>query len=108
MATLPAMKLTKFLFLTLLLPACQPQETRGPVANDTPPAVPQASSPDPARPDSYIGLTLEAAQATATAAEIPNRVVQVDGEPRAVTMDFREDRLNFTVVRGIVTAVTKG
>jgi|688.fasta_scaffold51818_4 hypothetical protein len=36
------------------------------------------------------------------------RVGEIDGEPQAVTMDYREDRLTFTVENGIVTDAVWG
>ena len=36
------------------------------------------------------------------------RIVSQDGIPFAVTMDFRPNRKNLTVVNGIVTACTMG
>ncbi|MGH8978786.1 MAG: hypothetical protein ACRDV7_11975 [Acidimicrobiia bacterium] len=56
----------------------------------------------------YIGLSVEDATAKAEIDGRPARVVEVDGEPQAVTMDFIEERLNFVVVDGKVTAVTTG
>jgi hypothetical protein len=56
----------------------------------------------------YIGLSVEDATAKAESDGRPARVVEVDGEPQAVTMDFIEERLNFVVVDGKVTAVTTG
>ena len=38
----------------------------------------------------------------------PHRVIEMDGEPRPVTKDFRPERLNFKVEAGVVIAVTKG
>jgi len=58
--------------------------------------------------DRYIGLTQEAAMALAKKEGVPSRVVSVDGEVGMVTMDYRPDRLNFTVVKGKVTKVTRG
>ena len=56
----------------------------------------------------YIGLTVEAAGAKADGAGRPWRVVMEDGVSKPVTMDFNEQRLNFTVVDGKVTNVTTG
>ena len=63
---------------------------------------------DVTKPDTMIGQPLEKAQAACEAAEVPHRVVEVDGEPRPVTMDYRLERLNFKVDGGMVTRVTKG
>jgi hypothetical protein len=35
-------------------------------------------------------------------------VIEEDGKGRAVTMDFRPDRLNFAVAAGKIIRVTKG
>jgi hypothetical protein len=56
----------------------------------------------------YIGLTVEAAGAKADGDGRAWRVVMEDGESKPVTMDFNEQRLNFTVVDGKVTNVTTG
>lgn len=56
----------------------------------------------------YVGMTLEEAEAAADARGLRHRVVEVDGEPRPVTMDYLEDRLNFSVADGVVIAVTNG
>ncbi len=58
--------------------------------------------------EAYIGLTVEAAGAKADAAGRPWRVVMEDGVAKPVTMDFNDQRLNFTVVDGKVTNVTTG
>lgn len=36
------------------------------------------------------------------------RLVEVDGVSRPATMDYREDRLNFSVTNGVVVGVTQG
>lgn len=53
-------------------------------------------------------MTLADASARADKAEIRWRIVEEDGKPRAVTMDHRPDRLNFSVAAGKVIRVTKG
>ena len=54
------------------------------------------------------GLTPEDATALAENAGYVGRVGTIDGEPQAVTMDFREDRFTFEVTGGKVTACTYG
>jgi hypothetical protein len=54
--------------------------------------------------EAYLGLALADAEAQATAAGLTTRVVGVDGMDLAVTMDFREDRLNLTTFDGVVVA----
>ena len=56
----------------------------------------------------YVGLTVEAAGAKADGDGRPWRVVMEDGVAKPVTMDFNDQRLNFTVVDGKVTTVTTG
>ena len=58
--------------------------------------------------EAYIGLTVEAAGTKADGAGRPWRVVMEDGVAKPVTMDFNDQRLNFTVVDGKVTTVTTG
>ena len=58
--------------------------------------------------DSYIGLSVEEAGQRAKAAGLPWRVIMEDGVSNPVTLDFSETRLNFTVVKGKVTAVKNG
>ena len=60
------------------------------------------------KPETLVGKRLERVQAACTTAEIPHRVVEVDGESRPVTMDVRPERLNFKVKGGRIIEVTKG
>ena len=77
---------------------------------DTPPAAPEApgaSVPgfDPVR---YTGVALEEAQRRAAADGFTTRILMLDGEGQMVTADYRNDRLGFTVVDGVVTDVSVG
>lgn len=56
----------------------------------------------------YINMTLDEAKALAIAEKKRWRVVSEDGEIRMVTKDFRPERLNFTLVEGRITKVTRG
>jgi hypothetical protein len=56
----------------------------------------------------YTGLTVEEAGAQADEEGRPWRVVKEDGKELAVTLDYNEQRLNFEVEDGVVTAVTTG
>ena len=56
----------------------------------------------------YVGLTLDAATAKATADNRVSRVVEKDGVPQPGTMDYNPERLNFTVINNKVTKVTTG
>lgn len=74
------------------------------------PTDPKESKPKvkPMGDDRYLGMTKEAAAALAKKEGVPSRIVSEDGKIRMVTMDHRPDRLNFTVVGGKVTKVTRG
>ena len=54
------------------------------------------------------GLSPEAASALAETNGFSARVGTIDGEPQALTMDYREDRFTFEVQGGVVTACTYG
>jgi len=56
----------------------------------------------------YIGLTEAAAGALAEERGRVWRVNMINGESQALTMDFSEDRYNFAVDDGLVTAVSTG
>lgn len=58
--------------------------------------------------ETLVGQTLVQVQAACDVEEVAHRVVEVDGEARPVTMDYRPERLNFKVKDGIVTVVTNG
>ena len=55
--------------------------------------------------DTYIGLTEQTALDKAQAENKPARIVERDGEPLAVTMDFMPGRLNLSVRDGKVYKV---
>jgi hypothetical protein len=69
---------------------------------DPPPA------PNPYDPASYIGLTEDQALTLARDAGIPARVSSRDGVHYIFALIYIEERLNFTVVNSIVTAVHRG
>ncbi|CAB4659154.1 unannotated protein [freshwater metagenome] len=89
---------------------------------DSPPTEPGAIEPGVPEPapgeivqeltqesaDSLIGLTEDEAQKTATERGWVLRVSDRDGEFFMLTKDYREDRVNISVNKGIVTAVTVG
>lgn len=54
------------------------------------------------------GMTPEDATALAEENGYVARVGTIDGEPQALTMDFREDRFTFDVADGAVTGCTYG
>ena len=59
---------------------------------------------------SLIGgdLSVEKAGSEVEKAGYAWRIGEIDGEPQAVTMDYREDRLTFTVEGGMVTDASWG
>ncbi len=60
--------------------------------------------------DQMVGDGLSPEDATATAEEngYVARVGTIDGQPQAVTMDYREDRFTFDVENGVVVGCTYG
>lgn len=60
--------------------------------------------------DEMVAESMSPEQADALAAEngYVTRVGSVDGEPMAVTTDYRTDRFTLDVVGGVVTACTYG
>ncbi|NNC89410.1 MAG: hypothetical protein HKN82_13210 [Akkermansiaceae bacterium] len=74
-----------------------------------PPAAPPGDIPiPPSGKESYVGLSKGAAAAKAAAERKRWRVVREDGRSFPVTMDYRPDRLNFTIRGGRVVGVTRG
>lgn len=88
----------------LLLASCQRDSNKGAPESSQP----GKPLPDATVPATLIGLPLKEAEDLADRAKIPHRVISIDGQSRPGTMDYRTDRLNFTVVKGVVTAVKKG
>ena len=65
--------------------------------------------PDQAELDAtYVGLSKDDAIAAAEEAGVPWRIEREDGEDFALTMDYRPDRVNFSVEDGVITAVRAG
>jgi len=89
----------------LAIASCQPKPS--PEKGNPEPAAEEASDGVP-KPESFVGLKLEEAEARAKEADLPFRVVRKDGEDFPVTRDYRPERLNFTVENGVVTKVTNG
>ncbi len=88
----------------LVLASCQRQSK--PVAVEaTSPSQPKL---DPAMPESYIGLPEKDAASMAEKAGVGWRVIEVDGQPRPATKDYRPDRLNFALEKGKVIRATRG
>lgn len=58
--------------------------------------------------DSIIGLPVDDAKRAVEAAGYTWRIGTIDGQPQPVTMDYRDDRLTFTVDGGVVTDASWG
>lgn len=52
--------------------------------------------------DSYVGMSEEEAQLRADENDVMFRVVERDGEPLPMTMDYRPGRINATVENGLI------
>lgn len=101
------MKKTLILLTLACLASCQTNEKQP--TDDKPAEVKAVKSEiDVSNPESLVGQSLEQVQAACDAGEIPHRVVELDGEPRPATMDYRSERLNFRVKDGLIIAVTNG
>jgi hypothetical protein len=101
------MKKPLLLLTFACLASCQTSEKQ---PTDDKPAEVKAvrSEIDVSKPESLVGQSLDQVQAACDARQIAHRVVELDGEPRPATMDYRPERLNFKVKDGLVTAVTNG
>ncbi|MGB7980199.1 MAG: hypothetical protein WCF36_05345 [Candidatus Nanopelagicales bacterium] len=55
-----------------------------------------------------VGMPADEAEQVVTEAGYTWRIASVDGEPRALTMDFRTDRINAEIEQDTVTRVTVG
>lgn len=98
------------LIASAALISCQSDEASPAAEKENTPSEPSAGqeADDPKNTGSYIGLTIEAAQERADKASIPNRIIEVDGEPRPATRDYRPERLNFSVKDGKVIQAVNG
>ena len=63
----------------------------------------QPSDPGYTQAPSYVGLTEGQAVQKAEDANVTYRIVSRDGESFPITLDLRQDRLNFTLENGKVT-----
>lgn len=82
-----------------------PGDLEVPDLGGLPPGSDGAASPDL---EHYVGLTEDEAGSLADEEDRPWRVIEIDGEPQIVTLDFSPDRVNFAITAGVVTAVTTG
>lgn len=101
-----------WILLAFALFSCQPSQEK--TENRPEPTAPVPSS-QPAKPEptagdpkSFIGLTETEAVEAANRLELPHRIVERDGEHFPATRDFRPNRLNFVIEKGLVTRVTAG
>lgn len=99
------MKKSLVLLTLLVVAACQPKHSPDPPPPGSAEKQPSDAVPTP---DSFVGMNFEEAKAKAEKADLPHRVVKKDGEEYPVTRDYRPERLNFTVEKGVVTKVTNG
>ena len=83
-------------------------------SNDQSTTQPDATVTDPGAGDidsgddtivALVGMTLEDAEVWAGARGMTIRPVRIDGEDLAVTMDYREDRINVEIKNGVVSVV---
>lgn len=72
---------------------------------DAPTEIPSDTT-DISENTSYIWLNVEDATELANTNDEIFRVVEIDGEPRPVTMDYRPGRINASVVDGVVSDFT--
>ncbi len=56
----------------------------------------------------FVGLTEQAGVALAGKRTLRFRIVSVDGQMRPATRDFRPDRINAELEKGIIVKVTRG
>lgn len=103
------MKNLLFLIPSLAFASCQPEGEKPAAAQPEPTAeAPAEPAIDVSKTDSLIGKPLAKVEAACDAAEVMHRVVEIDGEPQITTRDYRPERLNFAIVKGVITKVTKG
>ncbi|MEM1441358.1 MAG: hypothetical protein AAGF67_03385 [Verrucomicrobiota bacterium] len=81
--------------------------TKDPAPGD-PPADESTTSETEPKDEDMVGLSQEAAEALAKERGLKSRVVSVDGDVRPVTMDYLQDRVNFTIEKGKVVKVNRG
>ena len=96
------------ILLPFLIVACQPKHSPNPPNSESTEAAETQDAAAKPTPESFVGLELKAAQEKADKADLPHRVVHQDGKDFPVTRDYRPERLNFTVEKGIVTKVSNG
>jgi hypothetical protein len=55
-----------------------------------------------------VGLDEVKGAELAASRGLKHRILSVDGKPRPATKDYRPDRINFELVDGKITAVSRG
>ena len=92
--------------LALFIAACRESGTSPSSGEGTAP-VPVKGGSVPSD-SAFIGLTEKEGADRAEAEGLRHRILSVDGRPRPATKDYRPDRINFEIVNGRITAVTRG
>lgn len=106
------MKISSLLVPALLVVSCKIEEKESPTIvtyeADATPTAPAAPAFDVNNSASLVGQKLETVQPALEAAKIRFRVIEKDGVPLAMTMDYLPERLNFKIKDGVITEVSKG
>ena len=80
-----------------------------PAFNPAPEPAPDTSFQELTGNDSdLIGMPLREAEALAKERKLAFRVVEINGKPQIMTMDYSLDRINFTTKMGKVTETSRG
>lgn len=105
------MKILYFLLPAMLLVSCKIEKKEKP-ASAPPVAVTKEAPATPAfdvnNSNSLVGQKLLVVKPALDAASIRFRVIEEDGEPFVMTMDYLPDRLNFKIKAGVIIEVSKG
>ncbi len=107
------MKILPVLVPALFLVSCRIEKKE--IVTQTTAETENAAEQTPATPAfdvknsaTLVGQKLEVVQPALEAANIRFRVIEKDGEPFAMTMDYLPERLNFKIKDGVITEVSKG
>lgn len=92
----------------LVLPACGGDDDEAASGDSNEQTTTSAGEDGTEAFEEYVGLDVEDAGALAEEQGRPWRIVKEDGEDRAVTLDYIDNRLNFEVEDGVVVRVTTG
>jgi hypothetical protein len=101
------MKPLYFILPAVLFVSCKVEKSKNP-AGSTPAEVAAAAAFDVNDANSLVGKKLNVVQPALEAANIKFRVIEKDGEPFVMTMDYLPERLNFKIKDGVITEVSKG